>query len=41
MLDDPSALYTVGVLWFLVAAVVVFVVQVFPLLPVDGPGAAD
>lgn len=41
MLDDPSALYTVGVLWFLIAAVVVFVVQVFPLLPVDGPGAAD
>lgn len=41
LLDDSSALYTVGVLWFLIAAVVVFVVQVFPLLPVDGSATGD
>jgi hypothetical protein len=35
-LADAAPLYAVGVLWFLIAAVVVFVVQVFPLLPVDG-----
>ena len=37
VLAETSALYTAGVLWFLIAAVVVFVVQVFPLLPVDPP----
>ena len=32
----PAAtLYLVGVLWFLVAAMVVFVVQTFRMLPVD------
>lgn len=41
LLADASALYTLGVLWFLVAAVVVFVVQVFPLLPVEGTKTED
>lgn len=30
---DPAILYALGVLWFLIAAIVVFVVQVFLLLP--------
>lgn len=40
-LGDASALYTLGVLWLLIADVVVFVVQVFPLLPVDGVPPGD
>ena len=36
-LADPSALYAVGVLWFLFVALLVFVVQVFLLLPIDAP----
>ena len=36
-LTDPSALYAAGVLWFLIVALLVFVVQVFLLLPIDRP----
>src|SRR5687768_15883071 len=37
LLASPSPLYAVGVLWFLVVALLVFVVQVFLLLPIDPP----
>ena len=36
-LVDPGMLYALGVLWFLVVALLVFVVQVFLLLPIDPP----
>lgn len=34
-LADVAVLYAVGVLWFLIAALVIFVVQIFQLLPVE------
>jgi hypothetical protein len=33
IIAEPAMLYALGVLWFLIAAIVVFVVQVFLLLP--------
>ena len=38
LLASPAVLYAIGVLWFLVAAIIVFVVQIFFLLPMDRPG---
>lgn len=37
----PLAIYTVGVLWALVTAVIVFVAQIFVMLPVTGQGEPD
>ena len=41
LLADSSALYALGVLWFLIVALLVFVVQVFLLLPIDAPRSGD
>lgn len=37
LVEDAAVLYAAGVLWFLIAAIVVFVVQIFLILPIDRP----
>ena len=39
LVENAAVLYTAGVLWFLIAAIVVFVVQIFLILPMEGRSA--